>query len=186
MAEDAGREPDAVLWAFVVREATQGSPFAEAFVEIDERRYGELIDDALISGFELAVGDPPSTSAALLVREERLVELALAGGHRGWAMAEPPLLSADWLVAAAGGNSSWSSCSRPAPWRKPLRHRCVRIRRRLSVLTRSWARWTGRVRLLGSFTGSRVWWRYDPAGPVDVTADGPSPAVCAGWSEWSR
>ncbi|MDH6144341.1 MULTISPECIES: hypothetical protein [Kitasatospora] len=102
MAEDAGREPDAVLWAFVVREATQGSPFAEAFVEIDERRYGELIDDALISGFELAVGDPPSTSAALLVREERLVELALAGGHRGWAMAEPPLLSADWLVAAAG------------------------------------------------------------------------------------
>ncbi|TQF01117.1 hypothetical protein E6W39_01275 [Kitasatospora acidiphila] len=101
MAEDAGREPVAVLWAFVVREATQGSPFAQAFVEIEERRYGELLDDALSSGFELAGGDPPSTSAAVLVREEQLVELALAGGHRGWTTAEPPLLSADWLAAAA-------------------------------------------------------------------------------------
>jgi hypothetical protein len=101
MAEESGREPVAVLWAFVVRESTQGSPFAVAFVEIDERRYGELLEDALVSGFALATGDSPPTTGAVLVREEQLVELALVGGHRGWATADPPSLAAGWLAAAA-------------------------------------------------------------------------------------
>ncbi|GAA1259162.1 hypothetical protein GCM10009665_56600 [Kitasatospora nipponensis] len=101
MAEEAGREPVAVLWAFVVREAPQGPPIAEMFVEIEERRYAELLEDALVSGFALATGEPPPTSAAVLVREGRLAELALAGGHRGWATAQPPSLSGEWLAAAA-------------------------------------------------------------------------------------
>ncbi|MFB7668749.1 hypothetical protein ACFC1R_33320 [Kitasatospora sp. NPDC056138] len=103
MASASGkqRRPTPVLWAFVVRESpSQSPPVAEAVVEIGAAQYGQLLEDAMASGFVLAAGEPPPTTAEVHVRAGLLTELSLVGGHRVWEPAPPAPVSPEWLSAA--------------------------------------------------------------------------------------
>ncbi|GAA2269271.1 hypothetical protein GCM10010430_63430 [Kitasatospora cystarginea] len=92
-----------MLWAFVVRESTPGTPpSAEAIVEIGPAQYPQLLEDAMASGFTMAVGEPPLTTAEIHVRDGLLTELSLVGGHRVWEPAPPAPVSPEWVSAAVG------------------------------------------------------------------------------------
>ncbi|MQS15574.1 hypothetical protein F7Q99_25705 [Streptomyces kaniharaensis] len=89
-----------MVWAFVVRAAAAGPPFAEAVVEVGERLYGDLVADALDSGFALAVGEPPLVTGTVELGAGRFERMVLVGGRQVW---EPGLaveVSPAWRAAA--------------------------------------------------------------------------------------
>ncbi|MER8185852.1 hypothetical protein [Kitasatospora sp. NPDC094015] len=98
--EHHGGVPAPVRWVFVVREAAFGPPFAEALLEVGPPLYEQLAGDAVDSGFVLAAGEPPATTAEVRLRAGALVGLVLVGGRRTWEPAEPAVLSPGWLAAA--------------------------------------------------------------------------------------
>ncbi|WP_233289314.1 hypothetical protein [Kitasatospora sp. MBT63] len=85
---------------FVVREAAFGPPFAEALLEVGSPLYEDLAEDAVDSGFVVAAGEPPATTAAVHVRGDALVRLTLVGGRRTWEPARP---AANFARLAGGG-----------------------------------------------------------------------------------
>lgn len=94
--------PAPVRWVFVVREAAFGPPFAEALMEVGSPLYEQLAGDAVDSGFVVAAGEPPATTAEVHVGDGALVRLVLVGGRRTWEPAVPAVLSTRWLSAAEG------------------------------------------------------------------------------------
>jgi hypothetical protein len=89
-----------MVWAFVVREAAEGPPFAEAIVEIDPALHALFVADVLDSGFTIAAGEPPETSAAVHVHGDRLTRLFLIGDRQVWEPARLVEVSPGWLSAA--------------------------------------------------------------------------------------
>ncbi|WP_395297955.1 hypothetical protein ACF9IK_34240 [Kitasatospora hibisci] len=96
--DGAARAP--MVWALAVREATDGLPFAEVIVEVGPRLHGELLENVVDSGFLLAAGDPPETTAVVEVRGPLLARLVLVGGRQIWEPASPVVASPGWLAAA--------------------------------------------------------------------------------------
>ncbi|MER8188184.1 hypothetical protein [Kitasatospora sp. NPDC094015] len=92
--------PAPVRWVFVVCEAVFGPPFAEAVLEVGTPLFEGLAADVVDTGFVVAAGEPPVTTAAVRVRGGALVGLVLVGGRRTWEPAEPAALSPGWLAAA--------------------------------------------------------------------------------------
>ncbi|MEU6239509.1 hypothetical protein ABZ885_41955, partial [Kitasatospora sp. NPDC047058] len=88
-----------MLWALEVRTAWLGPPFAELIVEVGAELHDRLTVDAVESGFVLAVGEPPATSAVLEVAGRRLARLVLVSFPR-WAG------GGDYLVRAGVGGST--------------------------------------------------------------------------------
>lgn len=88
-----------MVWAFAVREAA-GALFAEAIVEVGARLHGELVADAVDSGFLLAAGEPPATTGVVEVGGQRFERLVLVGGRQVWEPASGVAVSPGWLSAA--------------------------------------------------------------------------------------
>lgn len=89
-----------MVWAFVVRTAAFGPPFAEAVVEVGERLHGDLMADALDSGFVLAAGEPPRTTGTVEVGAGVLERLVLVGGRQVWEPSGAVGVSPGWRAAA--------------------------------------------------------------------------------------
>ncbi|GAA0703088.1 hypothetical protein GCM10010193_67410 [Kitasatospora atroaurantiaca] len=89
-----------MVWALVVREEDEGSPFAEAIVEVGPALFDSLIEDATDSGFALAAGEPPDTTASLQVRDDQLLRMLFVGGRLVWEPTSPVQVSPSWLSAA--------------------------------------------------------------------------------------
>ncbi|PBC70550.1 hypothetical protein BX265_5093 [Streptomyces sp. TLI_235] len=90
-----------MVWALAVREGPEGRSAAEAIVEVGEDWYGELVQDALDSGFMLAAGNPPTTTGVVEVREGWFERLVLVGGRGVWEPHPPVAASPVWTSAAA-------------------------------------------------------------------------------------
>ncbi|MGK4579500.1 hypothetical protein [Kitasatospora sp. HPMI-4] len=119
MASAAGerRGPTPVLWAFVIRESSLGGPpTAEAVVEIGSSQYGQLLEDAMASGFTIAIDEPPPTTTEVHVRDGFLTELSMVGGHRLWEPAPPAPVSPEWLSAAEARDSVVIILVPPGTW----------------------------------------------------------------------
>lgn len=113
--------PTPLLWAFVIREsAPQSPPVAEAILEIGPSQHAQLLEDAMASGFTLAAGDPPPTTAEVHVHHGLLTELSLVGGHRVWQPAPPAPLSPEWLSAAQTRDSVVVIIVPPGTWPQSL------------------------------------------------------------------
>ncbi|MEU6236589.1 hypothetical protein [Kitasatospora sp. NPDC047058] len=103
MADEAGGEARRapMVWAFAVREVA-GGPLAEAIVEVGARLHGELVVDAVDSGFVLAAGEPPATTGVVELGGRRFERLVLVGGRQVWEPASGVAVSPGWLSAAEG------------------------------------------------------------------------------------
>ncbi|MBD0694060.1 hypothetical protein [Streptomyces sp. CBMA123] len=97
---DNGRDRAPVVWALAVHESVQGPPFAELIVEVGEDLYAALVEAAVDSGFVLAAGEPPGTSAAVGVGGGRVERLELVGGRDVWEPGSRVEASPGWLAAA--------------------------------------------------------------------------------------
>ncbi|MER7708078.1 hypothetical protein ABTX81_34970 [Kitasatospora sp. NPDC097605] len=103
MADEAGDGAAApMVWALAVRATAAGPPFAELIVEIGPRLYGEFVESAVDSGFVLAAGEPPATTAVVGLRGDVLSRLVLVGGRQLWEPASEVRASPGWVAAAAG------------------------------------------------------------------------------------
>lgn len=89
-----------MVWALAVRETADGPPFAEVIVEVGPALHGELVENLVDSGFTLAAGEPPDTTAVVEVRGPLLARLVLVGGRQVWEPASPVEASAGWVSAA--------------------------------------------------------------------------------------
>ncbi|MFJ7250327.1 hypothetical protein ACIQWA_37610 [Kitasatospora sp. NPDC098652] len=98
--ENGERARAPMVWALAVREVAQGPPFAELIVEVGPDLYPELVEAALDSGFTLAAGEPPDTSAVVEVDDGRVKRLALVGGRQNWEPDTRVETSPAWLSAA--------------------------------------------------------------------------------------
>ncbi|PBC75566.1 hypothetical protein BX265_0234 [Streptomyces sp. TLI_235] len=105
-----------MLWALVVREIDDDGVVAEIVVEVDEGHYGSLAVDAWESGFVVAPGGTPTTTAVVQVRGGRFERLVLVGGREAWepkpAMEAPPA----WLSAAAEAGGVLVTVMLPGTW----------------------------------------------------------------------
>ncbi|MFD9123393.1 hypothetical protein [Kitasatospora sp. NPDC059571] len=102
MADETGdRRAAPMVWALAVRETDDGGSVAEAIVEVGEDWHGELVVDAVDSGFALAVGEPPATTAVVEVRDGSFERLVLVGGRQVWEPQPSVEASGTWLAAAA-------------------------------------------------------------------------------------
>ncbi|MFF1909522.1 hypothetical protein [Kitasatospora sp. NPDC058218] len=95
-----GPERAPMVWALAVRETADGPPFAEVIVEVGPALHGELVENLVDSGFTLAAGEPPDTTAVVEVRGPLLARLVLVGGRQVWEPASPVEASAGWVSAA--------------------------------------------------------------------------------------
>ncbi|MET9402794.1 hypothetical protein [Kitasatospora sp. NPDC002965] len=103
MAEDVeGAGPAPMVWALAVHESAAGVPFAEVIVEIGPHLYGEFVESVVDSGFVLAAGEPPATTAVMEVRGSLLTRLVLIGGRQVWEPASEVRASPGWVSAAEG------------------------------------------------------------------------------------
>ena len=101
MSDSASPGPPAMSWVFAVREFDPGlPPFAEAIMEVAPDDHSRLLQDALDSGFALAIGDPPPATAELQLTDGRLTAVTLVGGHYVVRLGHPVQLSPAWLAAA--------------------------------------------------------------------------------------
>ncbi|MFI6849516.1 hypothetical protein ACIBJD_33725 [Kitasatospora sp. NPDC050467] len=119
MADEVGAGPERapMVWALAVRESAAGAPFAEVIVEVGPRLHGDLIENVVGSGFVLAAGEPPDTTAAVEMRGDRLARLVLVGGRQVWEPASPVVASAGWLSAAeARGGGDRGAAGHVAAW----------------------------------------------------------------------
>ncbi|MGW6917619.1 hypothetical protein ACWGB8_27875 [Kitasatospora sp. NPDC054939] len=102
MAEETGSGAQRLpmVWALAVRETAEGVPLAEVIVEVGPVLHGELVEHAVDSGFVLAAGEPPETTAVVEVAGDRLMRLVLVGGRQVWEPATRVPASPGWLAAA--------------------------------------------------------------------------------------
>ncbi|MEU8133412.1 hypothetical protein [Streptodolium elevatio] len=75
-------------------------PVAEALVEAGAGDYPLLVDHAHESGFSLCLGEPPMTTAQLLVRRGLVAALTLVGDRQRWLLPTPMDPMGAWLAAA--------------------------------------------------------------------------------------
>ncbi|MFB6892048.1 hypothetical protein ACFCX4_22375 [Kitasatospora sp. NPDC056327] len=113
-AGDGGSAP--MVWALAVRLVALGPPLAELIVEIAPRLYGDFAENALDSGFVLAAGDPPATTAVVGVRDSALTRLVLVGGRQSWEPGSEVRASPGWLAAADGRNAVAVLLVPPGTW----------------------------------------------------------------------
>lgn len=104
MADETGggAEQAPMVWALSVREVASGPPYAEAIVEVGPELHSWLVEGTMSSGFTLAAGEPPATTAVVEVRGHRLTRLVLVGGREVWEPASLVEVSPTWLSAAEG------------------------------------------------------------------------------------
>ncbi|MEV6979144.1 hypothetical protein [Kitasatospora sp. NPDC093806] len=112
--DDGERVP--MVWALAVREAADGPPFAEVIVEIGPRLYRDFAEAALDSGFVLAAGPVPATTAVVQVRGATLARLVLVGGRQVWEPASEVALSPGWRAAAEGRRGAVVLVVPPGTW----------------------------------------------------------------------
>ncbi|WP_436771088.1 hypothetical protein [Yinghuangia sp. YIM S09857] len=77
-----------------------GPPVAEALVEAAAGDYPLLVDHAHESGFGLCLGEPPPTTAQVLVHRGYVVALTLVGERQTWLLPAPMDPTPAWLDAA--------------------------------------------------------------------------------------
>ncbi|MFF2659070.1 hypothetical protein ACFVUH_17090 [Kitasatospora sp. NPDC058032] len=103
MADEAGDGGSApMVWALAVRATAAGPPYAELIVEIGPRLYEEFVESAVDSGFVLAAGEPPATTAVVGLRGRVLSRLVLVGGRQLWEPSSEVHASPGWVAAAEG------------------------------------------------------------------------------------
>ncbi|WP_431683223.1 hypothetical protein [Kitasatospora sp. KL5] len=93
-------DSESAVWALTVQEQPPGPPVAEAFIEVGPRWHGELLEHALESGFLLAVGEAPQSTAVLEMRGALVERLVLVGGRQVWEPVPRPAASPEWRTAA--------------------------------------------------------------------------------------
>ncbi|MCU7826827.1 hypothetical protein [Kitasatospora sp. DSM 101779] len=98
MSEDHDSEP--TVWALTVQEQPIGPPLAEAFIEVGRRWHGELLTHALESGFLLAAGEAPQSTAMVVMRGPLVERLLFVGGRQSWEPVPKPAASPEWRTAA--------------------------------------------------------------------------------------
>lgn len=131
--------------AFALREAAEGVPFAEAVVEVDADSYPVLLSQAQESGFVLATGEPPMTTAEVQVRSGLFTSLSMVGERQVWEMAPPAPVASAWTDAASLHGAAVVSILAPGTWPTDLadlspEEAAARFSRRLDK-----ARETGRM-----------------------------------------
>ncbi|TYC76494.1 hypothetical protein [Streptomyces sp. CB01881] len=130
--EGARRAP--MVWAFAVRESA-GVLVAEAIVEVGARLHGELVVDAVDSGFVLAAGEPPATTGVVEVGAQRFERLVLVGGRQVWEPAAGVAVSPGWLAAAEGRGGVVVIVVPPGTW--PAGLMSLEPQERVAAFTRS-------------------------------------------------
>ncbi|MFC5663947.1 hypothetical protein ACFP3U_13250 [Kitasatospora misakiensis] len=113
-AGDDGRVP--MVWALAVRAVAAGPPFAELIVEIGPELFDAFVDHVVDSGFVLAAGEPPATTAVVEVEGNVLTRLVLVGGRQAWEPASDVLASPGWQAAAAGRGTVVVLVVPPGTW----------------------------------------------------------------------
>ncbi|MFF2353421.1 hypothetical protein ACFVVL_26990 [Kitasatospora sp. NPDC058115] len=118
MADEAGGGGGTapMVWALAVRATEAGPPFAELIVEIGPRLYGEFVESAVDSGFVLAAGEPPATTAVIGLRGAVLSRLVLVGGRQLWEPASEVRASPGWVAAAEGRGAVVVLVVPPGTW----------------------------------------------------------------------
>ncbi|MFF7586137.1 hypothetical protein ACFZCK_01445 [Kitasatospora purpeofusca] len=111
---DGGSVP--MVWALAVRAVELGPPFAELIVEIGPALFAAFVDNAVDSGFVLAAGEPPATTAVVELAGNALVRLVMVGGRQAWEPASDVLASPGWLTAAAGRRAVVVLVVPPGTW----------------------------------------------------------------------
>ncbi|WP_354643753.1 hypothetical protein [Kitasatospora camelliae] len=109
-----------MVWAFVVHGVPVGPPVAEAVLEVDGSVHAMLAEDAQDSGFTLAAGDPPETTAVVRVRGRAFTRLVLVGDRQVWEPTEPVPVSPAWLAAAEGRGRVVVTVVPPGTWPRVL------------------------------------------------------------------
>ncbi|WP_431683545.1 hypothetical protein [Kitasatospora sp. KL5] len=100
MVDETGGEPEPMVWALVVREREDGETAAEVIVEVTRDRHADLVGDAVDSGFVLAAGNAPDTTAVVELHEGLVERLVLVGGRQAWEPQPQPVASGTWRAAA--------------------------------------------------------------------------------------
>ncbi|MBP0454024.1 hypothetical protein J5Y04_31455 [Kitasatospora sp. RG8] len=136
MADEVGAGPERapMVWALAVRESAAGAPFAEVIVEVGPRLHGDLIENVVDSGFVLAAGDPPDTTAVVEMRGDLLARLVLVGGRQVWEPASPVVASSGWLSAAGARGGAVVMVVPPGTWPPGLMN--LAPQERIDVFTR--------------------------------------------------
>ncbi|MFD9124808.1 hypothetical protein [Kitasatospora sp. NPDC059571] len=109
------RDAEFTVWALTVDEDSPGAPVAEVYVEVGRRWHGDLLADAIDSGFHLAVGEPPD-STGLLLTSGAEIERLLVGGRRSWEPLPHPLASPQWWAAARSAGHVLVTLVPPGTW----------------------------------------------------------------------
>ncbi|MFD0526622.1 hypothetical protein ACFQ1I_04120 [Kitasatospora arboriphila] len=100
MSEDIDSDSEPTVWALTVQEQEIGPPVAEAFIEVGRRWHAELLTHALESGFLLAAGDAPQSTAVVVMNGPLVDRLLFVGGRQSWEPVPKPAASPEWRTAA--------------------------------------------------------------------------------------
>ncbi|MFE6871367.1 hypothetical protein ACFVFS_33030 [Kitasatospora sp. NPDC057692] len=111
-----GDGPAPMVWALAVRVVALGPPYAELIVELGPGLYEAFAENVLDSGFVLAAGDPPATTAVVEAGEDVLIRLVLVGGRQAWEPASEVRTSTGWQEAARGRNAVVVLVVPPGTW----------------------------------------------------------------------
>ncbi|MFD9124051.1 hypothetical protein [Kitasatospora sp. NPDC059571] len=98
MSEERDSEP--TVWALAVQEQETGPPLAEAFIAVGRRWHAELLTHALESGFLLAAGEAPQSTAMVVMNGALVDRLLFVGGRESWEPVPKPAASPEWRTAA--------------------------------------------------------------------------------------
>ncbi|WTW99263.1 hypothetical protein OG216_40605 [Streptomycetaceae bacterium NBC_01309] len=133
-------------------------PMAEALVEAAAGDYPLLVDHAHESGFGLCIGEPPLTTAQVLVHRGLVVALTLVGDRQRWLLPTPMDPTPAWVAAAEVHGMVVVEILPPGTW-PTYRRGCSedeRIRRfnaRLRLATENAAVLHGAATLIGDRRG---------------------------------
>ncbi|MEU9047349.1 MULTISPECIES: hypothetical protein [unclassified Kitasatospora] len=101
MADETDRTGALPRWCgHCVQGPAQGPPLAELIVEVGPALHGALVEGAVGSGFTLAAGEPPDTTATIAVGAGRVQRLELVGGRDLWEPDSRIDVSPDWRASA--------------------------------------------------------------------------------------
>ncbi|GAA2741993.1 hypothetical protein [Kitasatospora cinereorecta] len=135
-----------MVWAFVVRDEGEDA-VAEAVVEVDASSHAALLEDAYDSGFTVAAGNPPVTTAVAHVEvdpfgEARLTYLVL-GARQVWMPVPAASVPPRWLAAARTVGRVAVLIVPPDTWPRDLPDREPEVRTAVFVAGLAQARASG-------------------------------------------
>ncbi|MFJ8622054.1 hypothetical protein ACIRD3_04335 [Kitasatospora sp. NPDC093550] len=137
-----------------VQEPAQGPPLAELIVEVGPDLHGALVEGAVDSGFTLAAGEPPATTATVAVGDGRVERLELVGGRELWEPDSRIEVSPGWLAAAEARGTAVVIIVPPGTWPPGLLE--LEPAARLDVFTRRLEEETAAGRVLHGTATVRV------------------------------